>query len=136
MSGPGSSAPSRDAAAAAPPLTHSQTQIWVGQRLNPESPLYNMAFAFVFPAGLRVDLFCEAWQRVADASDALRTRIVEGESGESRWTVAAHGRPTEVIDLDSAARSRQGILPVVPCSLHPPAAPRRRPGRQRTGAAR
>jgi hypothetical protein len=57
-------------------LTHSQQQIWVGQRLAPGSPLYNMAFAFIFPAGLKIDVFRQAWQRVADGSDALRTRIV------------------------------------------------------------
>jgi amino acid adenylation domain-containing protein len=58
-----------------------------------------MAFAFVFPDALRPDLFCEAWQRVADASDALRTRVMEDESGEARWQLAAHGRPTEVLEL-------------------------------------
>ena len=81
-------------------LTHSQTQIWVGQRLHPESPLYNMAFAFVFPAELRSDLFLEAWRRVADASDALRTRVVEHEGGGRRAPAAAGPRTTEV-DLAS-----------------------------------
>ena len=100
MSDPGSSGRSRDAAAAPQELTHSQKQIWVGQRLNPASPLYNMAFAFVFPAELRADLFCEAWQRVVDASDALRTRVVDDESGSARWTLAARGRSTEVIEFD------------------------------------
>ena len=101
MSDPGPSGGSRGAAAAPQELTHSQKQIWVGQRLNPASPLYNMAFAFVFPAELRADLFCEAWQRVVDDSDALRTRVVDDESGSSRWTLAARGRPTEVIEFDS-----------------------------------
>ncbi len=100
MSDPGSSGQSRGAAATPQDLTHSQKQIWVGQRLHPASPLYNMAFAFVFPAELRADLFCEAWQRVADASDALRTRVVDDESGSARWTLAARGRPTEVIAFD------------------------------------
>ena len=86
-------------AAAPQPLTHSQQQIWIGQRLTPESPLYNMAFAFVFPTELRADLFCAAWQRVVDASDALRTRIVDDERGNPRWTLAARGRSTEVIVL-------------------------------------
>ena len=80
-------------------LTHSQTQIWIGQRLNPQSPLYSMAFAFVFPEELRPDRFCEAWRRVVDGSDALRTRIVEEESGAARRIVAAAGPATEVIDL-------------------------------------
>ena len=107
MSDPGPSDRSRGAAAAPQELTHSQKQIWVGQRLNPASPLYNMAFAFVFPAELRADLFCEAWQRVVDASDALRTRIVEDESGNSTWTLAARGLPTEVIAFDAVPRSRR-----------------------------
>ncbi len=62
-------------------LTHNQMQIWVGQQLHPESPLYNMAFAFVFPTELRTDLFREAWRRVVRGSDALRTRIIEHEDG-------------------------------------------------------
>ena len=100
MSDPGSADRPRDTAAAPQALTHSQQQIWVGQRLNPASPLYNMAFAFVFPTELRADLFCAAWQRVVDASDALRTRIVDDERGNSRRTLAARGPSTEVIALD------------------------------------
>jgi amino acid adenylation domain-containing protein len=87
--------------APAPALTHSQKQIWVGQRLAPESPLYNMAFAFVFPQGLRTDVWLDAWQRVADASDALRTRVVEDEAGEPTWTLAARGAATTVVTLAS-----------------------------------
>ena len=70
-------------------LTHSQQQIWVGQRLHPASPLYNMAFAFVFPAALRSDVLLEAWQRVADASDALRTRVEDDGAVGARWTLTA-----------------------------------------------
>ena len=81
-------------------LTHSQTQIWVGQRLHPTSPLYNMAFAFVFPAELRADLFARAWRRVVDGSDVLRTRIVEQEGG-ARRTLAPAGAATAVLDFAS-----------------------------------
>jgi amino acid adenylation domain-containing protein len=79
-------------------LTHSQQQIWVGQRLAPDSPLYNMAFAFIFPAGLRTDVFREAWQRVVAASDALRTRIIDNGTGEPQRTVTAHGAVTGLAD--------------------------------------
>ena len=90
-----------DLGAASVELTHSQTQIWLGQRLNPGSPLYNMAFAFVLPAALETELFCEAWRRVVERSDALRTRLVEQEGGGVRIQLAEHTTPTEVLDFTS-----------------------------------
>jgi amino acid adenylation domain-containing protein len=86
-------------------LTHSQAQIWVGQRLHPESPLYNMAFAFVFAAELHPDLFAEAWRRVVARSDALRTRVVEEAGGEHRRILARRARPTEILDFGQRADS-------------------------------
>jgi amino acid adenylation domain-containing protein len=84
-------------------FTHSQAQILVGQRLYPDSPLYNMAFAFVFPAEVRADLFGEAWRRVADASDALRTRIVEDGRGHAQPVVDPRAPATRVLDLSGRA---------------------------------
>lgn len=64
------------------PLTYAQRPIWIGQRLDPDSPLYNMAFAFELDASLDRDAFRRAWRHVARSSDALRTRIlVEGGHG-------------------------------------------------------
>lgn len=77
-------------------LTHGQRQIWVGQRLNPDSPLYNMAFAWIFPKALDVDTFRRAWRRVVDGSDALRTVIIEGADGEVRRRVASSEAADEV----------------------------------------
>ena len=82
-------------------LTHSQTQIWVGQKLNPTSPLYNMAFAFSFAKELDAELFVEAWRRVADTSDALRTRIVEQADGGVGRIVEARSCAVEVLDFAS-----------------------------------
>jgi amino acid adenylation domain-containing protein len=83
------------------PLTHSQTQIWVGQRLDPESPLYNMTFAFVLEEELETDVFCEAWRRVVDGSEALRTRVVEQPDGSIGRSVQPTGRETETLDFES-----------------------------------
>ncbi|MEM9293633.1 MAG: amino acid adenylation domain-containing protein [Acidobacteriota bacterium] len=63
------------------PLTYPQTQIWTGQRLHPQSPLYNMAFAFVLQGEVRSEDFLAAWRRVAEGSDVLRTRIRERVEG-------------------------------------------------------
>ena len=81
-------------------LTATQQQIWVAQKLHPHSPLYNMAFAFVFAAPLEEEIFRAAWQAVADGSDALRTRIVEDASGQPRCAVSPRGRHLETATVD------------------------------------
>ena len=85
-------------AAEATELTHSQKQIWVGQSLHRASPLYNMAFAFIFPTALRSDVFCEAWLRVVDRSDALKTLVEDLEGGAIRRTADARDLSTTVLD--------------------------------------
>ena len=93
-----------------PSLTHSQTQIWIGQRLHPESPLYNMAFAFVFPMEIRTDLFFEAWRRVVDGSDALRSRVEELD-GEGMVLIDAEcTSSTEVLETQGWTDPEAGFL--------------------------
>ena len=82
-------------------LSHGQTQIWIGQRLHGRSPLYNMAFAFVFEAALRAELFVEAWRRVADGSDALRTRLTHRDGGGMGRVLHRRAPATTLLDLAS-----------------------------------
>lgn len=80
------------------PLTSSQLPLWLGQRLAPDSPMYNMAMAIHLPAGVQVALFQEAWQKLVAENDALRLRFSEagGVPGQTLVTTA----PTlELIDL-------------------------------------
>jgi len=60
-------------------LTQSQSQIWAGQQLSADSPLYNMAFTFEFFGEIDVDKFRSAFQILLEQSDAMRTvfEIVE-----------------------------------------------------------
>jgi len=86
-------------------VTHSQKQIWVGQRLHPDSPLYNMVFAWVFEAELRPDLFAQAWRQVVDTNDALRSVFIEREGDAAREraldTLPPGCSETEVLDWRS-----------------------------------
>ncbi|MEM7199736.1 MAG: amino acid adenylation domain-containing protein [Planctomycetota bacterium] len=84
-------------------LTHSQLQIWVGQKLDPQSPLYNMAFAFSFAGRLREDLFGVAWQEAVAASDALRTSVAERDGVAERRLLDPSRCATEVLDLSARA---------------------------------
>ncbi len=83
------------------PLTYSQKPIWLGQTLHPSSPLYNMAFAFLFDAELESDLFQRAWQHVVRDSDALRTTIVERDGLGSRRVRSIDEYKAEVLDFRS-----------------------------------
>jgi len=82
-------------------LTHSQLQIWIGQRLNAESPLYNMAFAFVFTGEVSREHFQRAWQRVVDDSEALRTWVSEQDGVAVRRIRPVGCCPTAVVDFRS-----------------------------------
>jgi amino acid adenylation domain-containing protein len=58
-------------------LTTSQFLIWIGQKLNPDVPLYNEPFAFFIKGKLEPELFRAAWQSLVNRSDTLRTMINE-----------------------------------------------------------
>lgn len=54
-------------------LSTSQQLIWTGQRLAPESPLYNMAIAVTIDGGLNTEAFEAAFQCLVQEAESLRT---------------------------------------------------------------
>jgi len=58
-------------------LTASQQLIWAGQKLSPDSPLYNMAIAVSIEGPLVPSVFAEAFRRLVGRSDALRSVFVD-----------------------------------------------------------
>ncbi|MEO1395486.1 MAG: amino acid adenylation domain-containing protein [Cyanobacteria bacterium J06634_5] len=58
-------------------LTPAQRPLWLGQKLSPDSPLYNMAFLFTFSGKIDPDHFQAAFQGLLQRCDALRTVIEE-----------------------------------------------------------
>ncbi|MEP7309043.1 MAG: amino acid adenylation domain-containing protein [Acidobacteriota bacterium] len=86
-------------------LSTSQTQIWIGQTLHPDSPLYNMAFAFVLEGEIDTTAFAAAWHRVVDRSDALRTSVNQ-RTGLVRVRDAG-GCATRFLDFSGRADTEQ-----------------------------
>lgn len=68
-------------------LTKLQLLYWVGQRLRPASPLFNTILKFTFPVEIHPQLFIQAFQLVAESSDALRSVIKEVEGIPQRQVV-------------------------------------------------
>ncbi|HEY2989059.1 MAG TPA: condensation domain-containing protein, partial [Candidatus Binatia bacterium] len=58
-------------------LTRHQLLIWLGQKFEPDVPLYNVAVTFTLSGGLDPGHFRKAFQTLIDSSDALRTVIEE-----------------------------------------------------------
>ena len=63
-------------------LSHMQRLIWTGQKLDPQSPLYNSAFRIRIPAGINATVFETAFREIVSRSESLRTTAVMSDQGE------------------------------------------------------
>ncbi len=81
-------------------LTTSQSLLWMGQKLHPETPLYNMAVAFRIGGPIDPQRFRNAWHRYADSCDALRLAVVE-ENGVPLQRPRDTAPSLEIIDLSN-----------------------------------
>ncbi|MEM7415901.1 MAG: amino acid adenylation domain-containing protein [Gemmatimonadota bacterium] len=84
-------------------LTPSEHALWVGQQLEPEAPLYNMAVAVSLDTELDATRLDAALQRVVSRADALRS-TVDDDSGAPRISVSPGAVvPLAVFDVDAKA---------------------------------
>ena len=58
------------------PLTKSQSLLWLGQEMNPESPMYNMVMTYQINGKISSTHFKTAFQKLVSQSDALRSVFV------------------------------------------------------------
>jgi amino acid adenylation domain-containing protein len=79
-------------------LTVSQELIWLGQQMQPDSPLNNMAFAFPF-GGLDVARMRAAFAKLVAASDAMRTVFIPEKGGVYQQVMAPAGYQLPFEDL-------------------------------------
>src|SRR5688572_7600954 len=81
------------------PLTRAQLEIYVEQKLNAESPLFNIG-AFVRVAGaVDSDRMVEAIRHVADNTAAFRTVMLDTEDGPRQMVLDRFGGKVDLIDL-------------------------------------
>ncbi|MEU8778954.1 amino acid adenylation domain-containing protein, partial [Streptomyces sp. NPDC048606] len=69
------------------PLTGAQTGVWYGQRLDPESPVYNVGQYVEINGALDPDLFVTALRWTVAETEALTTRFGEDADGVPYQTV-------------------------------------------------
>ncbi|MER6444398.1 amino acid adenylation domain-containing protein [Streptomyces venezuelae] len=83
------------------PLTGAQTGVWYGQRLDPDSPVYNVGQYVEIDGPLDAGLFVTALRRTVAESPALTARFAEGPDGEPyqvTWSSPAAGPLVAVLD--------------------------------------
>ncbi len=95
------------------PLSGTQRQFWIGQRMYPDSPLYNMALAFDIEGSVDPDVFRAAFADVVAAHETLR--LTFGEIDGSPFQLVARPEQSssedgyvgsclyEYLDLSNAA---------------------------------
>ncbi|MFD8644801.1 amino acid adenylation domain-containing protein [Streptomyces zaomyceticus] len=81
------------------PLTGAQTGVWYGQRLAPDSPVYNVGQYVEIDGALDADLFEAAVRRVVDECESLTVRFEEDETGGPRQVLADEPFRGPVLDV-------------------------------------
>ena len=80
-------------------LTKDQLLRWVGQKLWPDVPIYNIAYTFTISSEIKYEHFQKAFQTLINSSDALRTVIQEIDGAPQQRAVANFPYTVEYLDL-------------------------------------
>lgn len=88
-----------EAIAADSNLSMSQLMIWMGQKLDPQAPLYNMALVFDFTGRIDTDSFCAAFEALVVLSDAMRLVITDSNGIPQAKVLPAAPAALEILDL-------------------------------------
>ncbi|MCB0641003.1 MAG: amino acid adenylation domain-containing protein, partial [Phaeodactylibacter sp.] len=73
------------------PLSAAQQRIWVLSQFEGANAAYNMPGTFLVDGDLQIDLLRQALDRLIERHESLRTRFVQGPSGELRQHIVTPG---------------------------------------------
>ncbi|MFF8831197.1 amino acid adenylation domain-containing protein [Streptomyces sp. NPDC015131] len=112
------------------PLTGAQTGVWYGQRLAPDSPVYNVGQYVEIDGATDPALLEAAVRRTVDECEALTVRFEEDDNGDP-WQIPATGPLTgpvlEIHDHTGAPDPRAAALAWMRTDMNRPADPRTEP---------
>ncbi len=90
-------------------LTKSQMSIWTGQRLNPESPLYNMVYTFDLEGEIDTNHFRKAFKVLVEKCEALRTVFDETKDYPRQIILENLDFEMEVLDWSSESFTEEHL---------------------------
>jgi non-ribosomal peptide synthetase component F len=88
-------------------LTKNQILFWVGQKMHPAAPLFNMINAFTVKSSLRPALLREAFQSLVNASDALRTVVYEVDGVPQQKVLPSLSYELDYLDFSQGAAAAE-----------------------------
>ncbi|MGW6414086.1 amino acid adenylation domain-containing protein [Streptomyces sp. NPDC055055] len=107
-------------------LTGAQTGVWYGQRLDPDSPVYNVGQYVAVDGALDPDLFATALRRVVGECEALTVRFEEDGIGQPSQLLAdapPTGPVVEVVDHRAASDPEAAALALMRADMATPTDP-------------
>ncbi len=90
-------------------LTQSQSLLWTGQQLLPESPLYNMVLTFDIYGEINSKLFCQAFLALTQSSDSLRTVFKPCQGHPEQRVLETMNRPPTLLDFSKHPRPQKSV---------------------------
>ncbi|WP_420630858.1 condensation domain-containing protein [Candidatus Leptofilum sp.] len=88
-------------------LTKLQMIYWVGQSLRPNTALFNVVVTFRWQAPVDEAIFAEAFAKIVEQSDALRTVIREEAGVPKRIVLDAPPQPLQLLDFSNEANPEE-----------------------------
>lgn len=90
-------------------LSNSQTLLLAGQQLQPQDPLYNMAFSFQLAGAIDPQAFSAAFDELVARCDALRLVLVEDPDGVAQQDLGSAAGDYLFQDLSGAENPEQRL---------------------------
>lgn len=87
-------------------LTKSQSLLWIGQEMNPESPMYNMVMTYALKIPIAVDHFKKAFDELLRRYDALRSVFLVKEGVPIQVFLSDYTYHLDVIDFSNEQDSK------------------------------
>ena len=82
-------------------LTKGQSLLWIGQEINPESPVYNMVMTYDLKIPIDVNHFEKAFEELLYRYDALRSVFVVKEGEPFQLFLQDHNYTLEIVDFSN-----------------------------------
>ncbi|WP_203257038.1 non-ribosomal peptide synthetase [Hyunsoonleella ulvae] len=90
------------------PLTKSQTSLWLVDKLNPNTPINNVPYAFNIKGNVDHDVFKLAFDRLIESTDILRT-VIEEENNQPKQRTTPYVKSIELIDFSRQSSAELSV---------------------------